>query len=85
MFLDFKNKKLEFVKHEILSPKSDHLIVMLHEGLGSVKMWRDFPETLANKLKISTLCFLDLTMVILIFMKHHIILILCIKKLNYWL
>ena len=57
MFLDFKNKKLEIVTHEILTPKSDHLIIMLHEGLGSVKMWRDFPETLANKLKISTLCF----------------------------
>ena len=54
MFLDFKNKKLEIVKHEILTPKSDHLIVMLHEGLGSVKMWRDFPETLANKLKIES-------------------------------
>ena len=55
MFLDLKNKKLEIVKHEILSPKTDHLIVMLHEGLGSVKMWRNFPEALANKLKISTL------------------------------
>ena len=46
MLLDFKNKKLEIVTHEIFAPKSDHLIVMLHEGLGSVKMWRDFPKRL---------------------------------------
>ena len=25
-------------------------LVMLHEGLGSVALWKDFPEKLANKL-----------------------------------
>jgi pimeloyl-ACP methyl ester carboxylesterase len=36
---------------ETLSYRSDgdrHTIVMLHEGLGSVSMWKDFPEQLAR-------------------------------------
>ena len=33
------------------------LIVFLHEGLGSVAMWRDFPQTLCNALGVRGLMY----------------------------
>jgi pimeloyl-ACP methyl ester carboxylesterase len=32
-------------------------LVMLHEGLGSVAMWRDFPQTLADSLQLRVLAY----------------------------
>lgn len=32
-------------------------LVMLHEGLGSVAMWRDFPQTLADSLRLPVLVY----------------------------
>jgi pimeloyl-ACP methyl ester carboxylesterase len=40
-------KRLETLRHASAEPKTT--IVMLHEGLGSVSMWRDFPEQLAQR------------------------------------
>jgi pimeloyl-ACP methyl ester carboxylesterase len=45
-FVDVDGVKLEYVR---IAPRDASLptIVMLHEGLGSVAMWREFPEELA--------------------------------------
>ena len=40
-------KRLEALRY--FSLKSSSTIVMLHEGLGSIAMWRDFPEQLAQR------------------------------------
>lgn len=36
---------------------SDQVLVFLHEGLGSVSLWRDFPERLCRALRIRGLVF----------------------------
>ena len=42
-------RRLEVLEYRAADGGSDHpLIVMLHEGLGSISMWRDFPEQLAT-------------------------------------
>ena len=45
--LDVDGLRLEF---RMLGPSPEHAptIVMLHEGLGSVSMWRDFPDRVAE-------------------------------------
>ncbi len=41
------------IEHTWVGERNDHspLIVFLHEGLGSVSMWRDFPERLCGAVK----------------------------------
>ena len=42
-----EGKRLETLRY---SPAGSHpTVVMLHEGLGSIAMWRDFPEQLAQR------------------------------------
>ena len=42
-------QRLEVVRLQPVQPQRDSpVIVMLHEGLGSVSMWRDFPQRLAD-------------------------------------
>lgn len=48
-FIEVQGKRLEY---ERLSPNQskikDSVIVLLHEGLGSISLWRDFPQKLAD-------------------------------------
>lgn len=39
------------------SPDVDTLVVLLHEGLGSVSMWKDFPDHLAEKVGLPVLAY----------------------------
>ena len=41
-------KRLETLRYLRLAPQEQSTIVLLHEGLGSISMWRDFPEQLAR-------------------------------------
>jgi pimeloyl-ACP methyl ester carboxylesterase len=45
-YLKVANKQLEYVWHGP-GPAEAPTLVFLHEGLGCVAMWRDFPERLA--------------------------------------
>ena len=49
-FLEIGGMKLEY---RMIGPRPHEAptIVMLHEGLGSVSMWGDFPERLAERAK----------------------------------
>lgn len=38
-------------------PGAAPTIIFLHEGLGSMKMWRDFPQKLANETGCSALVY----------------------------
>jgi pimeloyl-ACP methyl ester carboxylesterase len=40
------------IEYELITPDSpgETTLVLLHEGLGSLSMWRDFPRTLADRL-----------------------------------
>lgn len=46
----------EFLNKEFLSPEKP-LLVFLHEGLGSVKQWKEFPALLSNKLGYAALLY----------------------------
>lgn len=44
-----QGKKLEYVRLPSSHPKANApVMVFLHEGLGSISMWRDFPQRLAD-------------------------------------
>jgi len=45
-YLDVRGVRLEFERIESLASQAP-TIVMLHEGLGSIALWRDFPARLA--------------------------------------
>jgi len=47
--IDWAGRRLR-IEHQWLSPERDDapLMVFLHEGLGSVAMWRDFPQRLCD-------------------------------------
>jgi pimeloyl-ACP methyl ester carboxylesterase len=47
-FLTIDGKRLETVRYPPARTGTDATIVMLHEGLGSVAMWKDFPERVAE-------------------------------------
>jgi len=46
-FLELEDHRLEYVWHGP-GPEEAPTLVFLHEGLGSVSLWRDFPERLAG-------------------------------------
>src|SRR5579863_1877317 len=52
--IDGRRFEYRFVEHDALN---DVDLVMLHEGLGSVSMWRDFPEQLARATGCRTLVY----------------------------
>jgi pimeloyl-ACP methyl ester carboxylesterase len=37
--------------------QSDNILVFLHEGLGSIELWKNFPEILSNTLKLPALIY----------------------------
>ena len=41
-FLDIKDRKIEYATFGNFS-KNSPVLILLHEGLGSVAMWRDIP------------------------------------------
>jgi pimeloyl-ACP methyl ester carboxylesterase len=49
----------QIIEYRIVEPAQPRAfdVVMLHEGLGSVSMWRDFPERLANASRCRTLVY----------------------------
>lgn len=53
--IDVKGKKL-FVKYHLLY-KNKPAIVFLHDSLGSVQLWRDFPENLAEATQCNVLVY----------------------------
>ena len=46
-FLDLGDVRLEYVSHGTTNPDAP-TFVLLHEGLGCVGLWGDFPERLAT-------------------------------------
>ena len=55
-FLTLENGAIEYELFRSTDPGGDTL-VMLHEGLGSVSMWRDFPQQLADSLRLRVLAY----------------------------
>jgi pimeloyl-ACP methyl ester carboxylesterase len=55
-FIDVSGKRLEFERWGDYASKKPTL-VFLHEGLGSLSMWRDFPEQVARKTGCSALVY----------------------------
>src|SRR6266436_7020897 len=47
-FLTIDGKRLETLHYAPARSETDATIVMLHEGLGSIAMWKDFPERVAE-------------------------------------
>ena len=47
-FLTIDGKRLETLRYPPARSETDATIVMLHEGLGSIAMWKDFPERVAE-------------------------------------
>ena len=47
-FLTIDGKRLETLRYAPARSETDATIVMLHEGLGSIAMWKDFPERVAE-------------------------------------
>ncbi|MCB1448980.1 MAG: alpha/beta hydrolase [Nitratireductor sp.] len=47
-WIEIRGKKLEAIAHGP-PPGDAPTIVMLHEGLGCLELWRDFPQSLAEK------------------------------------
>jgi pimeloyl-ACP methyl ester carboxylesterase len=48
-FLTVQSRRIEYVRLQAKKPKAQTpTIVMLHEGLGSIAMWRDFPQQVAD-------------------------------------
>jgi pimeloyl-ACP methyl ester carboxylesterase len=47
-FLTIDGKRLETVCYPPARTGADATVVMLHEGLGSIAMWKDFPERVAE-------------------------------------
>ena len=45
------------IEYEWVGPRSDSILVFLHEGLGSRSMWRDFPSRLAEALGVRGLVY----------------------------
>ena len=56
MSLLFKDKNIESVWYGP-SPEEAPTLIFLHEGLGCVSMWRDFPEKLSRKTECGALVF----------------------------
>ena len=49
----------------LMQPKSigqENTIILLHEGLGSIEMWKDWPKKLANKVKLNLIIYSRLGM-----------------------
>lgn len=48
-FLSVQSRRIEYVRLQAKKPKAHTpIIVMLHEGLGSIALWREFPQQVAD-------------------------------------
>jgi pimeloyl-ACP methyl ester carboxylesterase len=47
----------QFINKHLLADQNKALLVFLHEGLGSIAQWKDFPELLAHKLNLPALLY----------------------------
>ncbi|MDD3686872.1 MAG: alpha/beta hydrolase [Bacteroidales bacterium] len=57
-FLQINDKDIYYeFRNEIYLDNSDSVLVFLHEGLGSVAQWKDFPNSLSDKLKMPVLIY----------------------------
>ena len=56
MDIHYQNKKIESVWYGP-TPEEAPTLVFLHEGLGCVSMWRDFPEKLSDKTECGALTY----------------------------
>jgi pimeloyl-ACP methyl ester carboxylesterase len=46
------------LNYKFVGPKdSNYCIIFLHEGLGCIDMWRDYPEALCNQLNMQDLVY----------------------------
>ncbi len=50
VYLDWAHKRVALETQWVSGPAHGPLLVFLHEGLGSVSMWRDFPQQLCASL-----------------------------------
>ena len=55
-FLDFEEKQIEYITLGNFSSNSP-VLILLHEGLGSVAMWRDIPKLIHEKTKMNILVY----------------------------
>ncbi|MCK9254239.1 MAG: alpha/beta hydrolase [Bacteroidales bacterium] len=57
-FLNINNKNIyyHFINPEF-SNNTDDVLIFLHEGLGSIGQWKDFPEKLSKKLEMPALIY----------------------------
>ena len=46
----------EFINHSLLEDETP-LIIFLHEGLGSIEQWKDFPQIICNKTNLPGLVY----------------------------
>ena len=58
-FLTIDGKRLETLRYAPARTGADATIVMLHEGLGSIAMWKDFPERVAETTGCGVLVYLS--------------------------
>lgn len=57
-YLTINNKAISYeYLNQIYSADTDCVLVFLHEGLGSVEQWKDFPDSLSKRLKIPALAY----------------------------
>ena len=57
-YLIVRSRHIEYVRLQPRNPKENTpTIVMLHEGLGSIAMWRDFPQQVADATGCEVLVF----------------------------
>lgn len=47
-YLNLQNRRIEFAWYMPASPSIGNPVVLLHEGLGSVALWKEFPQRLAE-------------------------------------
>lgn len=57
-YLQINDKDIYYeFRNKIFLDNSDSVLVFLHEGLGSVAQWKDFPDSLSDKLKMPVLIY----------------------------
>ncbi|MCP3687947.1 MAG: alpha/beta hydrolase [Gammaproteobacteria bacterium] len=54
-FIEVESTRLEY--HCIAGRRDAPVLVLLHEGLGSVSMWKSFPQRLAEETGLSVFCY----------------------------
>ena len=57
-FINVNNKNIfyQFINSEFFN-NTDDVLIFLHEGLGSIGQWKEFPQKLSNKLHIPALVY----------------------------